>query len=320
MRVLITGMGGELGTRVAQLLEADDSVAEICGLDIDPPRHRLRRADFFRVDPRLRHRTMEVARDFMPTVVAHLDVFEPDARSGPRLAGALTASGAVGLFQALNGMTSVESVVVRSGIEVYGRHRSAPVCPDESSVADPSSAYGHAARHVEQVAQDCGRQLDVPVALLRMAPVVGPHFPSPLGRLLRLPVVPFSMFSDPPFSVLHQTDAAAAVVAAIMRRPDGPVNVVAPGAVTMTQAARMGRRVPIPVVGPGWRGARLAAELAGAPVPEHVAELLVRGRSADGSAAADLLGVMPQRATAEVVDHLFDWPDVITIRPVGQAA
>jgi UDP-glucose 4-epimerase len=320
MRVLITGMGGELGTRVAQMLETDDAVSDICGLDIDPPRHRLHRADFFRVDPRLRHRTMEVVRDFEPTVVAHLGVFEPDARSGPRLAGALTASGAVGLFQALEGMTSVESVVVRSGIEVYGRHRGAPVCPDESSVADPSSAFGHAVRHVEQVAQDCGGKLDVPVTLLRMAPVVGPHFPSPLGRLLRLPAFPFSLLGDPPFSVVHQTDAAAAVVAAIMRRPDGPVNVVAPGAVTMTQAARMGRRIPIPVVGPAWRGARLAVELAGAPVPEHVAELLMRGRSAEGSAAADLLGVMPKRSTAEVVDHLFDWPDVITIRPVGQTA
>lgn len=224
------------------------------------------------------------------------------------------------MFQALEGMTSVESVVVRSGIEVYGRHRGAPVCPDESSVADPSSAFGHAVRHVEQVAQDCGGKLDVPVTLLRMAPVVGPHFPSPLGRLLRLPAFPFSLLGDPPFSVVHQTDAAAAVVAAIMRRPDGPVNVVAPGAVTMTQAARMGRRIPIPVVGPAWRGARLAVELAGAPVPEHVAELLMRGRSAEGSAAADLLGVMPKRSTAEVVDHLFDWPDVITIRPVGQTA
>jgi len=311
MRVLITGMGGELGTRVAQLLEADESVAGICG---------LHRADFFRVDPRLRHRTMEVVRAFEPTVVAHLGVFEPDARSGPRLAGALTASGAVGLFQALDGLPSVESVVVRSGIEVYGRHRGAPVCPDESSPTDPSSAFGHAMRHVEQVAQDAGHQLGVPVTLLRMAPVVGPHFPSPLGRLLRLPAVPFSLSSDPPFSVVHQTDAAAAVVAAIMLRPDGPVNVVAPGAVTMIQAARMGRRVPVPVLGLAWRGARLAAELAGAPVPEQVAELLRRGRSAEGSAAADLLGVVPRRSTAEVVDHLFDWPDVITIRPVERAA
>jgi UDP-glucose 4-epimerase len=320
MRVLITGMGGELGTRVAQLLEAEQSVQAICGVDIDPPRHRLRRADFHRVDPRLRHRTVEMVRNFEPTVVAHLGVFEPDARSGPRLASALTASGAVGLFGAIDALSSVESVVVRSGIEVYGRHRGAPVCPDESSPTDPSSAFGHALRHVEQMAVDAAERLGVPVALLRMAPVVGPHFPSPLGRLLRLPAVPFSVLGDPPFSVVHQTDAAAAVVAAVLGGVDGTVNVVAPGAVTVTQAARMGRRVPVPVVGPGWRAARLAAEMAGAPVPDHVVELLVRGRSADGSSATGALSVSPQRPTADVVDHLYDWPDVTTIRPVQAAA
>lgn len=139
MRVLITGMGGELGTRVAQLLEIDSSVDEVAGIDLDPPRRRLFRADFDRVDPRLRHRTVDVVRSFEPTVVLHLGVFEPDARAGPRLASALTASGAVGLFQALEGLDSVEAVVVRSGIEVYGRRRGSPACPDEDVEPDPTS-------------------------------------------------------------------------------------------------------------------------------------------------------------------------------------
>jgi UDP-glucose 4-epimerase len=318
-RVLITGMGGELGTRVAALLEADDSIDEICGIDIDPPRRRLRRADFHRVDPRLRHRTIEVVRDFAPTTVVHLGVFEPDARCGTRLAAALTPSGAVGLFQAITGLGSVESVVVRSGIEVYGRHRGSATCPDESSPTDPSSHYGHALRYVEQVAFDTGAILDIPVACLRLAPVVGPHFPSPLGRLLRLPSVPFSALGDPPFAVVHQQDAAMAFVAAVQRRHQGALNVVAPGAVTAFQAARMGSRVPVPVVGPGWRIARLAAELAGAPVPDHVVELLVRGRCADGSTATEMLGVHP-RTTASVVEHLYDWPGVTTVQPLGVAA
>ena len=37
MRVLVTGMGGELGTRVAQLLEARTDVDEIVGVDFVPP-------------------------------------------------------------------------------------------------------------------------------------------------------------------------------------------------------------------------------------------------------------------------------------------
>ena len=316
MRVLITGMGGELGTRVAQLLEADTSIAEITGIDIDPPRRRLMRAGFHRVDPRLRHRTVEVVRSFEPTVVVHLGVFEPDARSGPRLASALTASGAVGLFQALEGMESLEAVVVRSGIEVYGRHRGSPVCPDEEFEPDPTSAFGHALRHTEQLAADTCQRMDVPLTVVRMAPLVGPHFPSPLGRLLRLPAVPFSVLGDPTFSVLHQADAADAIVAAVAARHHGPLNVVAPGSVSVTQASRLGRRIPVPLIGPSWRVARLIAELAGAPVPDHVVELLLRGRSADASAAASVLGLDTLRSTIEVVDHLYDWPDVMTIGPV----
>ena len=51
MRVLITGMGGELGTRVANLLEADESVTEILGMDLFPPRRRIFRSEFHRVEP-----------------------------------------------------------------------------------------------------------------------------------------------------------------------------------------------------------------------------------------------------------------------------
>ena len=319
VRVLVSGMGGELGTRVAQLLEARDDVAEVCGIDLDPPRRRLRRADFHRIDPRLRHRTSEVVHGFAPDVVVHLGVFEPDARTGPRLSGALNASGAVGLFEALDGSWPVQSVVVRSGIEVYGRRRGAPMSPDEATVPDPTCAFGHALRHVEQVATDTARRLDVPLAVLRMAPIVGPHFPSPLGRLLRLPVVPFAFPSDPPFSVVHQSDAAEAVVAAALGGVNGVANVVGPGAVTVSQTARRGGRVPLPVVGPGVRLARVVAEVAGAPVPDHVAELLRRGRSADGTSCGELLGVAPRLSTPDVVAHLYDWPEVITTRPTTVA-
>ena len=47
-RVLITGMGGELGTRVAQLIEQRSWAGEVVGVDFVPPRRRLRRAVFHR--------------------------------------------------------------------------------------------------------------------------------------------------------------------------------------------------------------------------------------------------------------------------------
>ena len=61
-RVLITGMGGELGTRVAQLIEQRPWAGEVVGVDFVPPRRRLRRAEFHRIDPRDRDRLARVRR------------------------------------------------------------------------------------------------------------------------------------------------------------------------------------------------------------------------------------------------------------------
>lgn len=320
MRVLITGMGGELGTRLAIELGGDRGVEAVMGLDIDPPRRR-HPATFHRVDPRNRERTTELIHAFRPTALVHLGVYEPYARSSPRSAAQRTAAGTVAAVTAAADAGGLDRIVVRSGIEVYGRRRGSPIRPDEQVRPDPTSPFGRELAHVERACVEAGLHAAAPVTCLRFAPLVGPHFPSPLGRYLRTPAVPFSALGDPPFSLLHQQDAAAALLAAVRRPVDGSVNVVGDGAVTASQAARLGRRLPVPVVGPGWWAARRFSELSGAPVPDHVHELLVRGRSADGSRAGELLGVRPSRSTAEVLTELYAWAEVVQLaQPEAEAA
>ena len=320
MRVLITGMGGELGTRLAIELGSDRGVEAVMGLDIDPPRRR-HPADFHRVDPRNRDRTTALIRGFRPTALVHLGVYEPFARSSPRSAAERTAAGTVAAVTAAVDAGGLDRIVVRSGIEVYGRRRRSPVRPDEEVRPDPTSPFGRELVHVERACVEAGLHAAAPVTCLRFAPLVGPHFPSPLGRYLRTPAVPFSAVADPPFSLLHQEDAAAALLAAVRNPVDGPVNVVGSGAVTASQAARLGRRLPVPTLGPGWRAARLFSELAGAPVPDHVHELLVRGRTADGTRAGELLGVRPLRSTPEVLRELYAWAEVVVLSmPEARAA
>lgn len=316
----MTGMGGELGTRVANLLEGAAWVDEIAGVDREPPRRRLHRAAFRLVEPLDRPRMVAAVREFEPTAVLHCGVYEPNARSSPRAAAARTESAAVAALGAAAECRGLDRIVVRSGIEVYGRGRGAATRPDEDVRPEPTSAFGRSLLAAEEVAGQAGRAAGCPVALVRMAPVVGPHFPSPLGRYLRLPAVPVSAVADPPFSLLHQEDAATALVAALERGVDGAVNVVGPGAVTAAQAARLGNRVPLPTAGPLWRAARALAELAGAPVPEHVQELLLRGRTADGGRAAGLLGAAAPTTTPEVVRALYEWATVIVLRPDAAAA
>ena len=142
---------------------------------------------------------------------------------------------------------------------------------------------------------------------------------SPLGRLLRLPVVPTGALADLPFSLLHQDDAADAFVRALETCYDGPLNVVGPGAVTGVQAARLGGRLPLPIVGPQWLAARAVAELLGAPLPPHVQELLTRGRTADGGLAVDVLRLGELRSTPSVVRDLYDWATVTFLREAEAA-
>ena len=44
-------MGGELGSLVAAKLEAEPWVGALVGIDVDPPRRRLRKAEFHLLQP-----------------------------------------------------------------------------------------------------------------------------------------------------------------------------------------------------------------------------------------------------------------------------
>jgi UDP-glucose 4-epimerase len=319
-RVLVSGMGSELGSLIATLLEKERWAGEITGLDIDPPRRRLRSATFHRVEPRDRRKMVRIVRDFDPHVVVHAAVWEPNARAHPGDAAAWTHSAAIGVLGAAAECPALEHLVVRSGISVYGRRRGAATRPDESVPPDPTAAFGRSLLETEEIGRQAAMAADVPMTAVRLAPVVGPHVPSPLGRLLRLPAVPVSLLADPAFSVIDDQDAATAVVAAAGRRFDGPVNVVSPGAVTASQAVRIGGRVAVPLIGPEWRLAGVITGLLGAPIPEHIHELMHRGRTADGSRAAEALGCTPRLTTHEVVQALYEWATVIHLRPTEAAA
>lgn len=316
MRVLVTGMGGHLGTRVAQLLEERPDVDAVAGCDFVPPRRRLRRATFTRIDPRDRERLVGFVRDFAPTAVAHFGVYEPGARLGLRAAVSATENCTVNALGAAARAGALGCVVVRSGLEVYGRGRRLAEVPDEQSPLGPSTPFGRALLDVEAHGADLARRHGIPVAALRLAPVAGSRAPSPLGRLLRLPAVPVPALADPPFQLLHTDDAAAAMVTALVRRAEGAFNVVGPGAASPWQAVGLGRRVPVPTAGPGWRVASRVAEIAGAPVPDHVLELMRRGRVADDGRARRELGLTGLIPTQQVLADLFAWASVT---PAGRS-
>lgn len=312
-RILVTGMGGQLGSLVASELEKQPWVDRIVGIDADPPRRRLSRASFHLIDPADMVRTAAVVKELDPHLIVHLGVWEPDARVNSRLAERHTRQAADSVFSAGRRAPSLRHVVLRSGIEVYGRGSGRPDRPDESVVPSPTSQYGRMLMNLEHAADRAFNGTAVRITSLRLAPVIGPHVPSPLGRLMRLPFIPFNVLSSPRFSVLHEADAARAFVLAVRLTPGTPINIVGSGDVSGFDTVRRSKHIPLPLLGPEWAVTRRIAHLFGAPVPEHVMEVLHRGRLADGTRCEDLLDWSPEMSTSDVVDSLFSWEGVVRV-------
>jgi hypothetical protein len=98
------------------------------------------------------------------------------------------------------------------------------------------------------------------------------------------------------------------------------VNVVAEGSISIAQAALLGHRLAIPTIGPGWWAAKSLAKIAGAPVPEHVIELLSHGRLASNESMLHMLNFEPLHSTKQVLTRLYEWPSVIRIQPTRKVA
>jgi UDP-glucose 4-epimerase len=319
-RVLVTGMGGELGSLVASMVERTEWAGDIMGFDVDPPRRHLTRAEFHRVDPTEHDRIAELIHTFNPHVLLHVGVWEPHARLATTQAEECTELVAKAVFDAAHEVEALETVVVRSGIEIYGPGSYSPDIAVESSPINPNTTYGRMCKVIEDQATELRTARGVNVCTLRLAPVLGAHVPSPLGRILRLPAVPYYGIGNPIFCVVEDHDAATAFMQGAERNADGVVNIVANGAISMLRATSLGKRVPLPSFGPGWWLAKNTAAFAGAPMPDHVADLIQHGRLAASNEAAHLLRFAPRHSTTEVVRWLYEWPSVERIPAKRQVA
>lgn len=314
-RVLISGMGGQLGSLVAARLEREPWVDSITGIDADPPRRRLAKSTFHLVDSSDSDRMSAIISDVDPHVLIHLAVWEPAARAAPNHAEIYTRQAAHSIFEAARSSSSLEHVVLRSGLEIYGRGRNRPEVPSDDAPTAPTTQYGRMLLELETYAASIFSMTKVDVTALRLAPVVGPHIPSPLGRLLRLPFVPFNLVRSPMFSVLHEDDAATAFVLAAQKTIGVPINIVGPGEVSGFAVARSSKHIPLPLLGPEWTVTRRIAHLFGAPVPEHVMEVLHHGRRGSSTRTHRILDWEPEMSTRDIIDSLFTWEGVVRTPP-----
>lgn len=306
-RVLITGISRFWGYELAQRLEADPMVEQIVGLDVREPAHDLTRTDFIRAD--LRHSLVgKLVRALGIDTVVHTNLIVDPRRTSARVAHETNVIGSMNLLAACSGAESpVRKLLVKSSTAIYGSE------PDDPSVwtedmtrrTPPQDAFSRDIVEVESYVRDFAlRQPGATVTVLRFTNVLGPLLQTPFQAYFGLPAAPTVLGFDPRLQFLHEEDAVEALHRATVGDHPGAYNVSGPGAVILSQAARILGRRCVPVIPPvGGSLATLALRRLGLlDWPPHLLRLIQHGRVVDISKLREGFGWEPARTSREVLE------------------
>jgi UDP-glucose 4-epimerase len=258
-RVVVTGAAGRLGSRVVQLLLADDRAPEVVGVDVVPSP---------RPDPRLVWHQIDLATADLTTAfdgadaVLHLaSVFGPVLESA-QIDAAVEVTLARRVLEAAD-KAGVEQVVVMSSATVYGpwANNAVPLTEEAPLRPHPDLALAVQKAEIERLAGEWA--LDHPgavVASVRPVTVVQDGGGGWLAQALRATAtVPAN--EETPIQYVHIADVASAVTAVWSNRLAGPVNVAPHGWLTPTERlsldplpkVRLPERVAVAVADWRWR-------------------------------------------------------------------
>ncbi|MEU8197488.1 NAD-dependent epimerase/dehydratase family protein [Microbispora amethystogenes] len=326
--VLVTGVRGHIGARVAAALAGDPEIDRVIGVDTaPPPAPRGRdgeqdgpvpgRTEFVHValrGPDL----VRVIRDADVDTVVHLSLVSGSGRGDRRADGtgggrsAMKEHNVIGTMQLLAACqrsATVRRVVVRSTTAVYGSSPHAPAVFTEDTEPAEVARHGYArdATEVETYVRGFARRRpDVTTTTLRFADLMGPGVDSPLTRYFSQPVLPTVLGFDPRLQFVHEDDAVEVLCRTAGADHPGVFNVAGDGVLLLSQCARRTGRPVVPLPSPAFR---LAGGLArGARLVDFSPEqltLMSHGRAVDTARITAELGWRPKYGTAAAFDDFL---------------
>jgi UDP-glucose 4-epimerase len=320
--VLVTGVAGDIGRRLAAQLASAPGIERVIGVDVLPPRGALGDADFVRADIRNPVIAKVIVRERVDTVV-HTSVTATSAAAGTRSSTKeLNVIGTMQLLAACQQAPGVRKLVVRSSAAVYGATNRDPAMFTEGMAAKrlPGGGFAKDVTEVEGYTRGFARRRpDVEVTLLRMADMIGPRVTSAMTGYFRMPVVPTVLGFDPRMQLVHEDDALGCLQHAATSPGSGTFNIAGDGILTLSQAIRrLGRpSVPLPAFAVPTFGSALGSTTGHGRStdfsPERVA-FLTYGRGLDTTRMRSQLGFEPAYTTATA---LADFAGSIAPGPLG---
>lgn len=254
--VLVTGVGGRLGSRVAADLARRDGVRV---LGIDPltggrrPAELAQNVEFCGSPVGAEDVVRVLAPEAVDTVV-HTAVYSRPAEVGGRaVMKDRNVLDAMQLFGACVRTPAVTRLVVRSSSAVYGYGPRNPGRFTETMRPPhpPSRGFSKDSVEIEEYARAATRRRpDLSLTVLRYAPLIGPDIDTELTRYFRLRLAPTALGRDPRIQLLHADDAVRATCEAVFAAATGTFNIAGDGVLGGHQALRMAGRTPLALPGP----------------------------------------------------------------------
>ena len=303
-RVLLTGVSNPLGAEVARRLAPQ--VPMLFGCDVADPVSALEEMDFVHADTRLSVIGKLVRQLHIDTVV-HLAVMVDPAHDDR----SVHETDVIGTMNVLVGCAApsspVRRLIVKSGQAIYGAGPNDPSFFSEDMTNWDRIATGvtRDLLEMEQLVSEFALRNELcGVTVLRLGLRVSED--TSLARYLSLPIVPTFTGFDPRLQLLHEDDAADAVVRAVVGDHAGVFNVAGDGVVLLSQAIGIMGGTAAPVLPPYGRWvSRLALRMiAGVDMPAHLADIISFGSVMDCSRLESAFGWRPVYSSREAMDAL----------------
>ena len=303
-RVLVTGVSNPLGVEVARRLAS--LVPHLFGCDVTDPLSAIEAMDFVHADTRLSV-IGKLVRQLRIDTLVHLAVIV-DSRRDERAVHETDVIGTMNVLVGCSGPSSpVRHLVVKSSQAIYGAGGGDPSFFSEEMINwdRPAGGVTRDLLEMEQLVSEFAlRTNHCDVTVLRLGYRVSED--TSLARYLSLPVVPVFAGYDPRLQLLHEDDAAEAIVRATVGRHPGAFNVAGDGVVLLSQAIDImgGRSAPILPPYGRWFSRLGLKRLAGVDLPGHLADFLSYGSVMDCSRLEAEFGWRPAYSSRQTIDAL----------------
>jgi UDP-glucose 4-epimerase len=305
-RVLITGVGSQVGSLLAQRLERDPEVEHVAGLDTRRPRLALDRTEFIEADIRDPEITGLIAPLEVDTLVHEQIVRQPGAGMSSRAMHDINVIGTLQLLAACERVASLTTIVVRGSAGIYGAEPHAPqfFTEEMTQLFPQRTRFQRDVAEIENYFETYTRRhTGVSCTMLRYQPAIGRGLRTQITRYLSQPVCPTFMGFDPRIQLVDIEDALEALVAAVRNPVRGAVNVAGTGTIGLARMIRLAGRRALPIASPLFGAVTSTAQRLGVDnQSEDFQRLLRYGRGVDTRRLTEEVGYTPRHSTVQAVE------------------